>query len=95
MNREVKIGLTFLIIILVAFSGILSIIFVFIPKSSPNGGSNTGPNEPTNKNPIIFEPNTYIKDSNVTQFGYAVQFLNESIVIDNKIVISNGSISGY
>ena len=42
-----------------------------------------------------FSPNTYSLNSSIDSFGYAVQFNVSQILIENSLIITNGTINGY
>jgi len=45
--------------------------------------------------PNLFPPNTYSLNSSFNSFGYAVQFSANQIIIENSLIIGNGTFNGY
>ena len=43
----------------------------------------------------LFSPNTYSLNSSIDTFGYAVQFNASQIIIEDSLIITNGTFNGY
>lgn len=86
MNKTQKLLIGITLTIIIVISGGLVSWFIFF-----------GEQPPEEVPPLfdLFSPNTYSLNSSIDAFGYAVQFNASQIIIEDSLIIANGTINGY